>query len=523
MQNFVTTRDSRAPWFIQAHFPYIKELKDVVKRIPGTHWDPDARCWLLPAEIVKDVVTYAERKWKLKWEPRGGTEFRGTRAGVTGLHPPTGLKIYQQQSVNESFGSAGGFIRNEPMGLGKTAETITSLRLRRVSRGLIVCPAIARLTWLKELDKWWPDHPEVEIVTTRKQANEIAWNKEKLVVTSYALLHYLRPELVGRLDAFVCDEIHYLQNEGTRRYEAARVLSSLSRWREGLTGTLFTNNVDAAWGPLSVMFPGIEVGGRDALRFGSRFQYRQRYMKSEHNGYGWNFYDIREETKEELSARLRAVSARVDAATVGKLLPPFSLQTYYYSTGGAKRAAATWATDAFQSGAKYICVLTDLRETARDIGALIGKSSSSRGLLVRTLTGQDPTSKRHKVLDELQSHPRGGFLVATLHSLNTAIDLTFFDAVAFAELPKRVDHLAQSCGRFHRLTGTTSVGILCSEAGSDQARKLHLLVRIQNQVLSADNFSAAIEEATEDLRQGGLTDEEVASNIAAIANRIGEL
>jgi SWI/SNF-related matrix-associated actin-dependent regulator 1 of chromatin subfamily A len=52
------------------------------------------------------------------------------------------------------------------MGTGKTAIAIETAKRRKVKRLLVLCPAVGKLTWAKELARWWPGVP-VTIIETR--------------------------------------------------------------------------------------------------------------------------------------------------------------------------------------------------------------------------------------------------------------------------------------------------------------------------------------------------------------------
>ena len=42
----------------------------------------------------------------------------------------------------------------DPMGLGKTAQAITAGKMISANKLLVICPAIARPHWRRELERW---------------------------------------------------------------------------------------------------------------------------------------------------------------------------------------------------------------------------------------------------------------------------------------------------------------------------------------------------------------------------------
>ena len=47
----------------------------------------------------------------------------------------------------------------DEMGVGKTPTAIAVAKKRKVKRLLILCPSVAKLTWVKEMKRWWPEMP----------------------------------------------------------------------------------------------------------------------------------------------------------------------------------------------------------------------------------------------------------------------------------------------------------------------------------------------------------------------------
>lgn len=138
-------------------------------------------------------------------------------------------------------------------GLGKTAETIRAIDLRRLTRGVVICPAHLRENWRAEFQKF--SHFDRRIVKGQNLHDFVAWSRGvfDVLVVSYELATKWAPhfhELGEPLDFVVMDEAHYLANLGTQRTIAilgpgADGIGGIVQWAVQswwLTGTLMTND-----------------------------------------------------------------------------------------------------------------------------------------------------------------------------------------------------------------------------------------------------------------------------------------
>jgi len=149
-----------------------------------------------------------------------------------------------------------------------------------------------------------------------------------IVVVNYALLWPRLEELRAWAPEFlVLDECHYVKNPKAQRSKAVYGWSERTQaggWRRvpgiarsaryivALSGTPFLNNVGEMFPILMALQP--KQWGR------SLFRLKKRYMKSYHNGFGWQFWGLQNE--EELRRRLRPVMLRREKQEVLPELPP---------------------------------------------------------------------------------------------------------------------------------------------------------------------------------------------------------
>jgi len=138
-------------------------------------------------------------------------------------------------------------------GLGKSAQVIRALDLRRLKRGIVICPAHLRENWRAEFEKF--SHFKRRVVKGQNLHDLVAWSRDifDVLLVSYELATKWAPhfdELAEPIEFVAMDESHYLSNLGTQRTTA--ILGADGSGREGIvkwamqswwiTGTLLTND-----------------------------------------------------------------------------------------------------------------------------------------------------------------------------------------------------------------------------------------------------------------------------------------
>lgn len=127
-----------------------------------------------------------------------------------------------------------------PMGLGKTPETIVALRRMGAQNILVVCPSIVLDHWDEQL-KEWGDYG-AKVYASQKAVPPGVW------ITNY---ERIRPERTTmkfktfQWDAVVLDEAHKIKNRNSRQTIAVKSLPS--KHRIALTGTPILRYVDDLW------------------------------------------------------------------------------------------------------------------------------------------------------------------------------------------------------------------------------------------------------------------------------------
>lgn len=158
------------------------------------------------------------------------------------------LELHEYQKIGALFLSQKRCaILGDRMGIGKTAQAIEAANIIQAKRILIVCPAVARVNWTRELALWDKCHRSYEIIYKQKQA--IDPNKSQIV--SYDFLAQNKDKKAfSNIDVLIIDEAHFLKNRATKRTKALLGKSGMAHlvkhtW--ALTGTPATNHIGEMW------------------------------------------------------------------------------------------------------------------------------------------------------------------------------------------------------------------------------------------------------------------------------------
>lgn len=276
--------------------------KDLCKMIPGSRWDADTSCWIVKAswssckalrgvfgdrlEIDPSVNEYAGRLVTNIIAPaKAARELMETDGPVTALRGTTKHTLYKYQEAGVEFLSgkhrAGLF---DPMGTGKTAQIVTTLRLLNETGqspfpALIVCPNGVKATWLAEFEQWAPD---VRVIDAGNNAKERAkhFTAMRLGDADVMIINWEGLGRNSRLAAFgghaqtksdktpgplnevpwasvVADEAHRGKNPLAKQTRALWAIAhdEKVRFRYALTGTPMANTPVDFWAILHMVDP----------------------------------------------------------------------------------------------------------------------------------------------------------------------------------------------------------------------------------------------------------------------------
>lgn len=245
----------------------------------------------------------------------------------------TKLFPYQQEGVHFLIDNNGGFLLDE-QGLGKTIQTIRALNKlyhdAEISKILIVCPAIMRLTWEQELKDWFEGPVTIQVIT--KKSEPILKSNNLIVVCSYEYLasHYAttKPVAFEGFDAVVFDESHKVKNPKSNRTRAFLQFfvhrDNFVKFKVLLTGTPITKGIDDLYTQLRPFF---DKETAKKLLGRNIWEFRERFMHKKVGLFGTEYYGCRK--PEELKDIMAKVSLRRKKCDVLKELPQLLHEKVY--------------------------------------------------------------------------------------------------------------------------------------------------------------------------------------------------
>ena len=152
----------------------------------------------------------------------------------------------------------------DEMGVGKTATAIAVAKERKVKRLLILSPSVGKLTWVKEMRRWWPRMPVTIVDSPAKVATMKA---DGAYIVSYSLLSQSQSgnfdyiaaiRGIPTFDMSVIDEAHALKNPKSIRTRAVLItLRPVLGWCLPMSGTPTPNHQGELFAIFRALFPDV--------------------------------------------------------------------------------------------------------------------------------------------------------------------------------------------------------------------------------------------------------------------------
>lgn len=213
--------------------------------------------------------------------------------------------LFDYQRVGAKFlaENPAAFLADE-QGLGKTIQVIAACDMLGLTKVVVICPAIAKINWRREFEKWGTVEREVKVFSYDKMTQ----SKE------------VRNEIAKfEPDVIVLDEAHYLKNRQAKRtkylYGQFCRGDGLVRFADRvwlLSGTPLPNDVSDFWTHLKAIW-------QYPLNF---TDYTLYFCKTWNGQFGLKILGNKAERMAEFKTILSSILLRRKAENVLKELPP---------------------------------------------------------------------------------------------------------------------------------------------------------------------------------------------------------
>jgi SNF2 family DNA or RNA helicase len=384
---------------------------------------------------------------------------------------------YQKTGAEFLVQNPAAFLADE-QGLGKTIQVIAASDMLGLKKVVVLCPAIAKINWRREFEKWGTVDREVKVFSYDKMTQ----SKE------------VRNEIAAfEPDVFVLDEAHYLKNRQAKRtkfiYGQHCRGDGLVRFADRvwlLSGTPIPNDVSDFWTHLKAVW-------QYPLNF---VDFTVYFCKTWTGQFGMKVLGNKAERMGEFKNVLKSIMLRRKAENVLKELPPLWWQEGLVEVQGwddmkhiddpAEKAAVELilqsAVTQEDVGAKLdnlaphmaslrrLTALAkakpigeqlsgELNDNAYDKVVVFAYHRAALETLRDTLAGFNPAyivgglgnQERQSEIDRFQNDPECRVFIGQITACSTAITLTAANQVVFAEMDWVPATNAQASKRCHRI------------------------------------------------------------------------
>lgn len=369
------------------------------------------------------------------------------------------------------------FLADE-QGLGKTIQVIAACDMLGLTKVVVICPAIAKINWRREFEKWGAVEREVKVFSYDKMTQ----SKE------------VRNEIAKfEPDVLVLDEAHYLKNRQAKRtkylYGQFCRGDGLVRFADRvwpLSGTPIPNDVSDFWTHLKAIWQyplnftdytlyfcktwngqfGLKVLGNKAERMGefktilSSIMLRRKaenvlkelpqlwWQESVVEVEGWDDMAHIENEQERAAVELilqNAVTQGDLSDKLGEIAPHMASLRRLTALAKAKPIAAQLAGELDDHAYEKVVVFAYHKAALEALREGLTKFNPAY------IVGGMTAGERQAEIDRFQNDPECRVFIGQITACSTAITLTAANQVVFAEMDWVPAVNAQASKRCHRI------------------------------------------------------------------------
>lgn len=350
------------------------------------------------------------------------------------------LYKYQQEGVDRSLWNNRLLLADE-MGLGKTPQALFLLKERNAYPAIIICPAVLKLNWQRECEKWIGKEAFIDEY------------RGDICITNYERMDRLVESGFHRkAQHIIFDESHMIKNPRSKRGRLAREIAKPIQWKICITGTPMPNAPQELVNQLEVLNRIEEIGGVN--RFLNRYcNPRKQPWGTSYKGYSY-LAELNQIIKGQWLRRTKK-EVEIDLPPVQECFVPLLSMpqpnpTSLQEIEQMDRAVLTqklpkvkdWIDNFIVSGEKLVLFTHHRAVMERLLNEYPGSSY--------IVGGQNLVHRQH-LIDNFQQRDTQ-LIICSLTASAVGLTLTAASHCAFVEFPWSPDMLEQAKARIHRIS-----------------------------------------------------------------------
>lgn len=377
-------------------------------------------------------------------------------------------------------------------GAGKSRTAIEAAKRLGAQRVLVVAPALARLVWKMEFQKWAPELTAHTIRFGRNRKNLTKAQVAEREAAYAADIQIISYKLLGEIDAsprdlLIIDEFHALRNPISQQSKIVKAFlrANPKLPAAALSATPIPTDTKNIWNVLDSFWPG--KWGAPQRTGDISWSFLNRYCHKLENEYGTSFAGSKSpEALADLGAALAPFIHRVTDAEVSAFTPPLHASPLYIDE---KCRAPDIASDWLETGDGPAAIVTYHRELAYEIAAAIGTTC--------VVTGELTPEQRAAAIAKCRLE--GQVLVATSEAIREAISLSHIKRALILEWRTSPAQALQLLGRFARqdsedMTLPTYVSYVVLPGEEEKARLLTERIQAIQALMAKDRKATQLTE-----------------------------
>ncbi|MFW6008117.1 MAG: DEAD/DEAH box helicase [archaeon] len=282
--------------YIKIVFDFNNNLIQRVQLLPEKEFLYNENIWITPllpanykrlkwlfngfavSDELKKEIGNKEKDLKLSYSKKG----KGKLA-ILNFKNKGKLRPFQEAGVEYIDKKNGRALLADDMGLGKTIQAIGYLQLHPELRpAVIIPPAILKINWRDEIEKWLSKNNKVEVLEGVKKQK---LSKADIYICNYTILKDRVEQLLEiKPQVIILDEAHKIKNKKTKQSKSVKKLASALVGEKkiiAITGTPILNRVEELYNLLSLVRPDLYPDNYKGFR-----QFAYAYCGAEMKSFG---------------------------------------------------------------------------------------------------------------------------------------------------------------------------------------------------------------------------------------------